>query len=119
MHELLVVKGRRKEEPRAPVGEEETRGQEGRYTHSRVEGVSTLGYRGHRKCSSGINKAIVDYGSDIAPELGRVSAREKGQQGEEERGEWRKGRVKMGRAVSVIVERRRYQCRRSGSDAMW
>lgn len=25
--------------------------------------------RGHRKCSSGINKAIVDYGSDIAPEL--------------------------------------------------
>lgn len=23
-----------------------------------------LEYRGHRKCSSGINKAIVDYGSD-------------------------------------------------------
>lgn len=33
--------------------------------------------RGHRKCSSGINKAIVDYGSDIAPELRSSGARKR------------------------------------------
>lgn len=66
--------------------------------------------RGHRKCSSGINKAIVDYGSDIAPELRSSGARKReGRARREEGGAegWRKGRVKMGRAVSVIAERRR------------
>lgn len=37
--------------------------------------------RGHRKCSSGINKAIVDYGSDIAPELRRAEEGESGEAG--------------------------------------
>jgi len=53
--------------------------------------------RGHRKCSSGINKAIVDYGSDIAPELQRAEEGGSGEAGGSEG--WRKGRVKMGRAV--------------------
>lgn len=65
--------------------------------------------RGHRKCSSGINKAIVDYGSDIAPELRSSGARKRESRESEAGGPegWRKGRVKMGRAVSVIAERRR------------
>lgn len=62
--------------------------------------------RGHRKYSSGINKAIVDYGSDIAPELWRAEEGESGEAGGRSGG-WRKGRVKMGRAVSVIAKRRR------------
>lgn len=79
-----------------------------------VTGEASGSTRGHRKCSSGINKAIVDYGSDIAPELRRAEEGESGEarrggrgRGEEQAEGWRKGRVKMGRAVSVIAERRR------------
>jgi len=100
VHELVVVKGGRRDQ-----------GRRGRRNSSREEEarragmrVSTLERRGHRKYSSGINKAIVDYGSDIAPQLRRVSARKRGSEVRRGNGGWRKGRVKMGRAMSVIAE---------------
>lgn len=49
-----------------------------------------LEYRGHRKCSSGINKAIVDYGSDTQGECVCLLRTEEGEQaaarGDEEGG---------------------------------
>lgn len=66
--------------------------------------------RGHRKCSSGINKAIVDYGSDIAPELRSSGARKResrarrGARGiAEGQGEDGPGSVGDSRATSMIV----------------
>lgn len=50
----------------------------------------------------------MDYGSDVAPEhsLGEGAERERRVDGRRGQEGWRKGRVKMGRAVSVIAERR-------------
>lgn len=50
----------------------------------------------------------MDYGSDVAPEhsLGEEAGRERRVGGRRGQEGWRKGRVKMGRAVSVIAERR-------------
>lgn len=63
-----------------------------------VSGEASGRTRGHRKCSSGINKAIVDYGSDIAPE--RSGARKRGSRGEARgrRGEGRGEEQAGGRA---------------------
>lgn len=67
---------------------------------------AALEYRGHRKCPSGINKA--QSWIMVPTQLGVLAhgreGRGRGEEDGERGGGWRKGRVKMGRAVSVIAE---------------